>query len=166
MARFKYSKEGWLTAACDKFFQNATNLLVRQEDAILIQLNERILALTPVWEGDALIQCRPTTRSCRDTGSHTRAQSHQEAGVNPHAATYERHASIAVGRAVQRDRPVARTREHDNDPSICRGRPGDEGEGARTAGGVRHQDGPLQGAGLALAIPENAVTMRRPRRAE
>ena len=47
---------------------------------------------------------------------------------------------------------VARPREHDNDPSICRGRRGEEGEGARTTGGARHHDGPLQGAGLAPSI--------------
>ena len=36
----------------------------------------------------------------------------------PHAQTYQRHASVAVGRAVQCDRAVAWPRKHDNDPSL------------------------------------------------
>ena len=71
---------------------------------------------------------------------------------------------MTTGRAVQRDRPVARPREHDNDAPICRSRTRDEREGPLTAGGARHQDGPLQGAKLAAAVPANAVTMRRHRR--
>ena len=58
----------------------------------------------------------------------------KQARLTAHVATYERHASVAVGRAVQRDRPVARTREHDDNPSLRRGRPRDEGEGARAPG--------------------------------
>jgi hypothetical protein len=63
MAKFSYGKQGSLRVAFDNFFQRATDLLVRREDTILIQLNERILALTPVWEGDALINWRWSTRA-------------------------------------------------------------------------------------------------------
>lgn len=63
MAKFSYGSEGSLKVAFDNFFQNATDLLVRREDTILIALNEKILALTPVWEGDALINWRWSTRA-------------------------------------------------------------------------------------------------------
>jgi hypothetical protein len=63
MAKFKYTKEGSLAVTFDNFFQKATDLLVKREDTILIALNEKILALTPVWEGDALINWRWSTRA-------------------------------------------------------------------------------------------------------
>jgi site-specific recombinase XerD len=80
--------------------------------------------------------------------------------VSPHT-TYERHAFAAVRRAVQRHRIVARAREHDDDPPLRRGRPRDEGEGARTTGSAQHQDASIPAAGLAHAILTGAVTMRR-----
>ena len=63
MARFRYKQDGSLQATFDKFFQRATDLLVRREDTILIELNERIMALTPVWKGDALVNWRWSTRA-------------------------------------------------------------------------------------------------------
>ena len=133
----------------------------------------RKLRSIPLWKSTVIeirawlqIERHAAPAPCSDPRNGAATQSRHKARLASHAQAHERHAPAAVGRAVQRDRLVAWPREHDYDPSICRGRPGDEGEGARTPGGARHQDGPLQGAGLAPAIPANAVTMRRPRRAE
>lgn len=63
MARFAYKQEGSLAVTFDKFFTAATAKFMAQEDDLLIALNERILALTPVWEGEALINWRWSTRA-------------------------------------------------------------------------------------------------------
>ena len=52
-----------MQAALTNFFQKVEDAYVRNEDNLLIQLNERILALTPVWEGDAIINWRWSTRA-------------------------------------------------------------------------------------------------------
>lgn len=62
-AKFVYKREGSLAVQFKKFFDRAEALLVRREDELLIALNERILALTPVWEGDTLINWRWSTRA-------------------------------------------------------------------------------------------------------
>ena len=61
--------------------------------------------------------------------------------VSPHTLRHTTAMHLLQSRrAVQRDRPVARPREHDDDASLRRGRPRDEGEGARPTAGARHQD--------------------------
>ena len=66
--------------------------------------------------------------------------------------------TAAVGRAVQRDRRVARAREHEHYPSLHRGQPGHEGEGAGAARAAEHQVGSFPGTGRADAVPADAVT--------
>lgn len=55
MALISYSCEGNLAASLKNFVQRAEDAFIKREDAILIQLNERILALTPVWEGEVIV---------------------------------------------------------------------------------------------------------------
>jgi hypothetical protein len=45
------------------FFEQAEAAVTRKEDAILIALNEKILANTPVWEGDTILNWRWSTRA-------------------------------------------------------------------------------------------------------
>ena len=110
-------------------------------------------ALLPNTDGQAMSRSNDTQRLSLAATRATVAQP----SLTSHAQTHERHALAAVGRAVQRDRPVARTRERDNDPSIGRGRPGDEGESARTAGWARDEDGPLN-----RSPPEYGPSSSRP----
>jgi hypothetical protein len=69
-------------------------------------------------------------------------------------------APVAVGRALQRDRAMARAREHDDHPSLRLSRPRNEGEGARPIGSARYTDTSVPSAGFIHAFPEDAVTMR------
>lgn len=66
---------------------------------------------------------------------------------------------LSVGRALQRDRAMARAREHDDYPSLRRSRPRNEGKGARPTGSARYTDTSVPSAGLTHAFPEDAVTM-------
>lgn len=45
------------------FFEKATDKVSDNERAMLVKLNEKILAATPVWMGDALLNWRWSTRS-------------------------------------------------------------------------------------------------------
>lgn len=47
----------------ENFFDRAEETLDRKTDAMLIALNERILANTPVWEGDTILNWRWSTRA-------------------------------------------------------------------------------------------------------
>lgn len=49
--------------AFKNFFDKAQDALSRREDAMLIKLNEKILAHTPVWEGDTILNWRWSTRA-------------------------------------------------------------------------------------------------------
>ena len=69
-------------------------------------------------------------------------------------------APVAVGRALQCDRAMARARERDDYPSLRRSRPRNEAEGARLTGATRHTDTSVSGAGFTHAFPADAVTMR------
>ena len=79
------------------------------------------LAAEPRWAGHVQIECHAAPEPCGGPRHGGAAQSGNQARLSAHAQTYERHAPAAVGRAVQRDRPVARPREHHNDAPICRG---------------------------------------------
>lgn len=46
----------------EQFFDKAEAQFTRQENALLIKLNEKILANTPVWEGDTILNWRWSTR--------------------------------------------------------------------------------------------------------
>jgi site-specific recombinase XerD len=117
-------------------------------------------ALLPNRDGQAMSRFNVTQRL--DLAVARAAAEHpQKADLPTHAATHHGHAPASIGRPVQRDRAVARPREHDHYASLRRGRPRDEGESARPIGGARHQVASIQGAGLAHAILADPVTMCR-----
>lgn len=49
--------------AFKNFFDHAEDRYTARENALLIKLNERILANTPVWEGDTILNWRWSTRA-------------------------------------------------------------------------------------------------------
>lgn len=63
MAKFTYTKSGNLAATLNNFFGDIQLNAVRVEDDLLIELNNRILALTPVWEGELIRNWRWSTKA-------------------------------------------------------------------------------------------------------
>lgn len=63
MARFSYHADGNLGAVFKNYFKGVTAAAIRQEDEILIALNDAILALTPVWEGELIVNWRWSTKA-------------------------------------------------------------------------------------------------------
>jgi hypothetical protein len=55
--------DGNLQGAFAKFFANAEKKFDERADAMLVRLNELIMARTPVWEGDTLVNFRWSTRA-------------------------------------------------------------------------------------------------------
>lgn len=55
MAKFSVSISGDLDAGLKKFLSAASNKLLEREKEIAIQLTNKVLALTPVWEGTTLV---------------------------------------------------------------------------------------------------------------
>lgn len=49
--------------AFENFFDKIEGEVTRRENAMLIRLNEKILANTPVWEGDTILNWRWSTRA-------------------------------------------------------------------------------------------------------
>lgn len=62
----------------EKFFDKIEEAVDRKSDAILIALNERILANTPVWEGDTILNWRWST--LRPDTAH---EAPRGAGIDP-----------------------------------------------------------------------------------
>lgn len=58
MPKMAYKSEGNLGAQFDKFYSGINAVVVRQEQNMMIDLTNRVLALTPVWEGDSIVNWR------------------------------------------------------------------------------------------------------------
>ncbi len=117
------------------------------------------LAAQPGRPGHDALQ-RHATPGVGSEGSHQHdAQPGQAFHLPSHLASHHGHALAAVRRGHQRHRPVAGPREPDDDTSIRRSGPGDEGEGPGPATGSRDPSTPLQGGGLTVGVPQDAVTM-------
>lgn len=63
MAKFTYKSTGNLGLTLKNFYDRATSSVVRREDALVIKFNQRILDLTPVWEGELIRNWRWSTKS-------------------------------------------------------------------------------------------------------
>jgi hypothetical protein len=63
MAKFSYHKTGDLGVTLKDFYEKVQADAVRREDTLLIELNNRILALTPVWEGELIRNWRWSTKA-------------------------------------------------------------------------------------------------------
>jgi hypothetical protein len=80
-------------------------------------------------------------------------------GLSAHASAHHGDASVAVRRALQRYRAVARPREHQHHSPLRRGRPRDEEEGARQAGSTYHEHTTIPRVGCAHTVLADSVTM-------
>jgi len=58
MAKMNFHSEGNLTAAFSAICDRAKNALLAQQHTLMIRLTDRILELTPVWEGDSIVNWR------------------------------------------------------------------------------------------------------------
>lgn len=92
-------------------------------------------ALLPNRSGHPMTRCNVAQRLALAVGQGQRrtAEPEDQAHLAAYPEAHDRHASPAKRRAVQRDRTVARPREHEHDASLRRGQPGDEGEGTGPA---------------------------------
>jgi hypothetical protein len=81
------------------FFEKAEDRYTRHENAILVRLNERILANTPVWEGDTILNWRWSTQAPSMDHEEPRGQ-----GIDPGHTN-----DMALGeeprRAINEERP-------------------------------------------------------------
>jgi hypothetical protein len=63
MAKISYKGNGNMGVTFENYFKGVSQKVVQREDQILIALNERILELTPVWEGDSIVNWRWSTKA-------------------------------------------------------------------------------------------------------
>ena len=87
-------------------------------------------ALLPNRSGHPMTRCNVAQRLALavDRPAQT-TEPEDQARIPAYPEAHDSHASSAKRRAVQRDRTVARSREHEHDAPLRRGQPGDEGEG-------------------------------------
>lgn len=62
-SKMTYSRIGSLATTFQDYFQATKKKMVDKEKKILIQLNDAILALTPVWEGELIVNWTWSTKA-------------------------------------------------------------------------------------------------------
>jgi hypothetical protein len=62
-SKLKYAATNPFEHQFKSFFDAAEDALGRKENAVLVALNEKVLAHTPVWEGDTILNWRWSTRA-------------------------------------------------------------------------------------------------------
>lgn len=98
--------------AFEQFFEAAENSFERKENAMLIALNEKILANTPVWEGDTILNwrwstVRPDMRHETPRGSGSPGRTNEmELGEEPRRAANEVRPRRSLAGALKAKKPV------------------------------------------------------------
>lgn len=74
MPKMSYRREGDLGAGFKKFLDRANAKAVQTQREMMIYLTDRILALTPVWEGDSIVNWKWTVHAAHQGHIQARGQ--------------------------------------------------------------------------------------------